>query len=136
MWLEKTFWGQRLGMKGVLAPVCKPLLSVGEVTTKGGAAIMLDDLGYLLTPHSSILKDLRSWLAEEVSKAKHGHVVELHKERNVYNLYVQGTTSEAGGSRKSRGMRNTRGDSAEEMCPAALVGGTWSSGGRRQGHHL
>ena len=33
-------WGQRLGVKGVLAPVCKPLLRVDDVTSKGGAALM------------------------------------------------------------------------------------------------
>ena len=110
-------WGQKLGMKGVLAPVCKPLLSVGEVTTKGGAAIMLDEVGYLLTPQSRVLKQLRGWLEKEVAKAKPGDVVELHKERNVYNLYVQAA--------------------AQDMCPAAVVGGasSSSSGGWRQGHH-
>ena len=44
--------GQRLGMKSVLAPVCKPLLSVGEVTSKGGAPLMLDD--YLLAPRKKV----------------------------------------------------------------------------------
>ena len=35
-------------------------LNVGEVTSKGGAAIMLDELGYLLTPQSSILA--KTWV--------------------------------------------------------------------------
>ena len=36
-------------MKGMLA-VCRPFLSVGEVTSKGEAATMSNELGYLVTP--------------------------------------------------------------------------------------
>ena len=33
-------WGSNLRIRGVQAPVCKPLLSVGEYTTKGGVTVM------------------------------------------------------------------------------------------------
>ena len=44
-WSMKT-----VRVKGVLARVCNPLLSVGNVSSKGGAVLMMDDVGCLLTP--------------------------------------------------------------------------------------
>ena len=36
-------WGSNLKVRGVQAPVCKPLLSVGEYTTMGGVTVLYDD---------------------------------------------------------------------------------------------
>ena len=33
-------WGSNLRVRGVQAPVCKPLLSVGEYSTKGGVTVL------------------------------------------------------------------------------------------------
>ena len=41
------------------------------------------ELGFLLTPQSSILAKIRTWMAREVEKAPPGHVVELSKDLHV-----------------------------------------------------
>ena len=38
-------WGVNLRVRGVQAPVCKPLLSVGEYTTMGGVIVLYGDKG-------------------------------------------------------------------------------------------
>ena len=38
-------WGSNLKVRGVQAPVCKPLLSVGEYTTTGGVIVLYGDKG-------------------------------------------------------------------------------------------
>ena len=53
----RTSTGEKLGMNGVLAALCKPMLCVDEVTSKCGAALVLDKVGYLLAPQSSILEN-------------------------------------------------------------------------------
>ena len=40
-------WGSNFKIRGVQAPVCKPLLSVGEYTTKGGVTVLYGDKGYM-----------------------------------------------------------------------------------------
>ena len=40
-------WGSNLRVRGVQAPVCKPLLSVGEYTTMGGVTVLYGDKGYM-----------------------------------------------------------------------------------------
>ena len=60
-------WGSNLRVRGVQAPVCKPLLSVGEYTTKGGVTVLYGDKGYM---------------------AYRGCTV-AYKENNVYNIYMK-----------------------------------------------
>ena len=43
-------WGSNLRVRGVQAPVCKPLLSVGEYTTTGGVTVLYGDKGRLYVP--------------------------------------------------------------------------------------
>ena len=38
-------WGSNFRVRGVQAPVCKPLLSYGEYTTKGGVTVLYGDKG-------------------------------------------------------------------------------------------
>ena len=59
-------WGSNLRIRGVQAPVCKPLLSVGEYTTKGGV---------------TVLKELRD--------SQYRGCTVAYKENNVYNIYVK-----------------------------------------------
>ena len=42
-------WGLNLGVRGVQAPVCKQLLSVGEYTTMGGVTVLCGIKGYMFT---------------------------------------------------------------------------------------
>ena len=41
------YWGSNLRVRGVQAPVCKPLLSVGEYTKTGGVAVLCGDKGHI-----------------------------------------------------------------------------------------
>ena len=46
-------WGVNLRVRGVQAPVCKPLLSVGECTAMGGVTVLYGDKGYMFHKGSS-----------------------------------------------------------------------------------
>ena len=76
---------------------------------------MLNDLGHLLTPQSSILVKLRISFAREVEKDPLGHVFELSNERNMYKLHLKSYTK-----------------SMRKLCLAVMVGGSSSSGSQRQ----
>ena len=88
---------------------------------------MLDDIGYMLTSGSPLVKRLRGWLAKQVRKAPHGAVVELAKERNVYNLYLQAPKAKAA-------QKEVRFE-GQDVCPASVVqhGGASSAGGPWRG---
>ena len=62
-------WRGNLQVRGVQAPVCKPLLSVGEYTTMGGAAVMYGDKGYLFRKGSNVAKKMESWVLKEISSS-------------------------------------------------------------------
>ena len=47
-------WGSNLRIRSVQAPVCKPLLSVGEYTTKGGVTVLYGDKGYMFHKGSNV----------------------------------------------------------------------------------
>ena len=51
-------WGSNLRVRGVQAPVCKPLLSVGEYTTMGGVTVLYGDKGYMFHKGSNVAKKL------------------------------------------------------------------------------
>ena len=50
-------WGLNLRVRGVQAPVCKPL-SVGEYTTMGGVSVLYGDKGYMFHKGSNVAKKL------------------------------------------------------------------------------
>ena len=50
--------GSNLKIRGVQAPVCKPLLSVGEYTTKGGVTVLHGDKGFLFHTGSNVAKKM------------------------------------------------------------------------------
>ena len=51
-------WGSNLRVRGIQAPVCKPLLSVGEYTTMGGVTVLCGDKGYTFHKSSNVAKKL------------------------------------------------------------------------------
>ena len=51
--------GVHLRVRGVQAPVCKPLLSVGEYTTMGGVTVLYGDKGYMFHKGSNVAKNIR-----------------------------------------------------------------------------
>ena len=85
----RTEYGQDLAFGGCGAPVRKPLLSVGELTDKGNAALMIGDRGFLLTKGSPALPALGKAFSQAASKSGYAGVVELGKKNGIYNLWVQ-----------------------------------------------
>ena len=49
-------WGSNLRIRGVQATVCKPLLSVGEYTTKGGVTVLYGDKVHMFHKGSNVAK--------------------------------------------------------------------------------
>ncbi|CAK0892249.1 unnamed protein product, partial [Prorocentrum cordatum] len=87
-------WGHNLQMVGEQTSVHKPLLSVGDVTDKGHAVWLDGDAGYIFQRGSPIPDEMRAVF----SKYSWGGVIELNKERGVYNLYVQVETGTPNGT--------------------------------------
>ena len=81
-------------MVGEKTSVHKPLLSVGDVTDKGHAVWMDGDTGYIVQRGSPILDEMRAVF----NKHSWDDVIDLKKERGVYNLYVQVETGTMNGS--------------------------------------
>ena len=59
-------WGSNLRVRGVQAPVCKPLLSVGEYTTTGGVTVLCGDKGYMIHKCSNVAKKIDAWVQKEL----------------------------------------------------------------------
>ena len=51
-------WGSNLRVRGVQAPVGKPLLSVGECTTTGGVIVLYGGRGYMFHKGSMLRRKL------------------------------------------------------------------------------
>ena len=49
-------WGSNLRVRGVQAPVCKPVLSVEEYTMTGGVTVLYGDKGYMFHKGSNVAK--------------------------------------------------------------------------------
>ena len=50
-------WGSNLKIRGVQAPVCKPLLSVGEYTTMVGVTVFYGDKGFCVPQRFECCKE-------------------------------------------------------------------------------
>ena len=81
-------WRSNLRIRGVQAPVCKPLLSVGEYTTKGGVIVLYGDKGYMFHKGSNVAKKMDAWVQELRDSLYRGRTV-AYKENNVYNIYMK-----------------------------------------------
>ena len=71
------------------APVCKPLLSVGEYTTKGGVTVLYGDKGYMFHKGSNVAKKMDAWVQKELRDSQYRGCTVTYKENNVYNIYVK-----------------------------------------------
>ena len=98
--------GSNLKIRGVQAPVCKPLLSVGEYTTKGGVTVLCGDKGYMFHKGSNVAKKIDAWVQKELRDSQHRGCTVVYKENNVYNIYMRPSdamplsgNSESGGCR-------------------------------------
>ena len=82
-------WGSNLKIRGVQAPVCKPLLSVGEYTTKGGVTVLYGDKGYMFHKVSSVAKKIDAWVQKGLRDSQYRSCTVAYKENNVHNIYVK-----------------------------------------------
>ena len=71
------------------APVCKPLLSVGEYTTKGGVTVLYGNKGYMFHEGSTVAKKIDAWIQKELRDSQYQGCTIAYKENNVYNIYMK-----------------------------------------------
>ena len=82
-------WGSNLRVRGVQAPVCKPLLSVGEYTTTGGVTVLYGDKSCMFPKGSNVVKKIDAWIQKELRDSQHRGCTVAYKENNVYNIYMK-----------------------------------------------
>ena len=78
--------GVNLRVRGVQAPVCKPLLSVGEYTTMGGVTVLYGDKGYIFHKGSNVKKKIDSWIQKEMRDSPHRLNSCVQREQCVQHL--------------------------------------------------
>ena len=81
--------GSQLRVRGLQAPVCKPLLSVGEYTTMGGVTVLYGDKGYMFHKGSNVAKKIDAWIQKELRDSQYRGCTVACKENNVYNIYMK-----------------------------------------------
>ena len=127
-------WGHKLQMTGEKTHVHKPLLSVGDVTDKGHAVWMDGDAGYIIQRGSPILSEMRALFERTSERYSWDGVLDLKKERGVYNLYVQVEASKENRSNDGGETIDVSPNEMETDHPEAPLQqqGAAPSGGRRQ----
>ena len=71
------------------APVCKPLLSVGEYTTIGGVIVLYGDKGYMFHKGSNVAKNIDAWIQKEMRESQYYGCTVAYKENKVYNILLK-----------------------------------------------
>ena len=71
------------------APVCKPLLSVGEYTKMGGVTVSYGDTGCMFHKGSNVAKKIDAWIQKEMRDSQYHGCTVAYKENNVYDLYMK-----------------------------------------------
>ena len=82
-------WGSNFRVRGVQAPMCKSLLSVGEYTTMGGVTVLYRDKGYMFHKGSNVAKKIDAWIQKELRDSQYRGCTVAYKENNVYNIYMK-----------------------------------------------
>ena len=82
-------WRVNLRVRGFLAPVCKPLLSVVENTTMGGVTVLCGDKGYMFHQGSNVSKKIDAWTQKQMIDSHYYGCTVAYKENNVYNIYLK-----------------------------------------------
>ena len=107
-------WGVNLRVRGVQAPVCKPLLSVGEYTTMGGVTVLYGDKRYLFHRGSNVAKKIDAWIQKEMRDSQHHGCTVAYKENNRWETRPMRLASgrlrtcKTGKSRSRRSKRSRR----------------------------
>ena len=74
-------------LRGVQAPVCKPLLSVGECTTMGGVTVLYGDKGYMFHRGSNFVKNIDAWIQKVMRDSQYYGCTDAYKKRGVQQLH-------------------------------------------------
>ena len=69
--------------------MCKPLLSVGEYTTKGGVTLLYGDKVCTFHKGSNVAKKIDAWVQKELRDSQYRGCTVAYKENNVYNIYMK-----------------------------------------------
>ena len=85
----QSVWGHQLHMTGEKTSVHKPLLSAGDVTDKGHALWLDGNVGYIIQKDSPIMTAMRTCFQRVCERHSWNGTIDLSKEREVFNLYVQ-----------------------------------------------
>ena len=81
-------WGSNIRVRGVQAPVCKPLLSVGEYTTMGGVTVLYGDKGYMFHKGSNVAKKIDAWIQKELRDSQYrGCTVCVQRKQRAQHLH-------------------------------------------------
>ena len=73
--------GSNLKIRAVQAPVCKPLLSVGEYTTKGGVTVLYGNKRYMFHKGSNVAKKMDAWVQKEMRDFQYRVCTVAYKEK-------------------------------------------------------
>ena len=76
-------------VRGVQAPVCKPLLSVGRIHDDGWEVTVLYGGQRLHVPHSNVAKKIDAWIQKEMRDSQYIPCTVAYKENNMYNIYLK-----------------------------------------------
>ena len=100
-------WGSNLRIRGVQAPVCKPLLSVGEYTTTGGVTVLFGDKGYMFHKGSNVAKKVDAWIQKELRDSQYRGCTVAYKENKVYNKNMKPIENKIDAMPLSEGLRQS-----------------------------
>ena len=64
-------WRIDLQVRGVQAPVYKPLLFVGEYTTTGAATVLSGNTGYMFHKGSNVAKKIDAWIQKVMKDSQY-----------------------------------------------------------------
>ena len=76
-------WRSNHRIRGVQAPVCKPLFSVGEYTTMGGVTVLHGDKGYMFHIGSNVTKKIDAWIRKELRDILSTEVAQLRTKKTT-----------------------------------------------------
>ena len=83
-------WGVNLRVRGEQAPVCEPLLSLGQHTTMGGVTVLYGDKGLHVSQRFECSEGkLMLGIQKEVRDSQYRGCTVAYKENNVYNIYIK-----------------------------------------------
>ena len=132
---------QKVKLTGVKAPVHKILMSAGDTTDNGNLILLMDQLGYVVHRSSPIARELRKILPKLLKKHQSKGVVDVIKEKGVYNMYLdihdEDTSTdvimdEKGKDKKKAWLGDNR---YKDLCAddEEEQGSAWYPGGPRRG---